>query len=114
MLAVVIEAVLRVGRRALKSRLAVVIAAAAFAALFFFAVPFPIVVLAAAAVGFAADRLGYAVGGPAAHGSRGMISSARPSRVTPSRPLPARRASFRVAAAMARPGACAGRGPRAG
>ena len=70
-LAVVIEAVLRVGRRALKSRLAVVIAAAAFAALFFFAVPFPLVVLAAAAVGFAADRLGYAVGGPAAHGKQG-------------------------------------------
>ena len=38
-LAVVIEAVLRVGRRALKSQLAVVIAAAAFVALFFFAVP---------------------------------------------------------------------------
>src|SRR3954469_24538969 len=54
-LAVVVEAVLRIGRRALKSRLAVVIAAAAFAALFFFAIPFPIVVLAAAAVGFAAD-----------------------------------------------------------
>ena len=43
-LAVVIEAVLRVGRRALKSRLAVWIAAAAFVALFFFAVPFPLVV----------------------------------------------------------------------
>jgi chromate transporter len=38
-LAVVIEAVLRVGRRALKSRLAIVIAAAAFIALFFFATP---------------------------------------------------------------------------
>jgi chromate transporter len=66
-LAVVIEAVLRVGRRALKSRLAIAIAAAAFLALFFFAVPFPLVVLAAAITGFAADRLGYAIGGHAAH-----------------------------------------------
>src|SRR3954469_19762959 len=62
-LAVVIEAVLRVGRRALKSRLAVAIAAGAFIALFFFAIPFPLVVLAAALIGFAADRAGYAVGG---------------------------------------------------
>src|ERR1700722_20107303 len=69
-LAVVIEAVLRVGRRALKSPLAVVIAAAAFVALFFFAVPFPLVVLTAAIIGFAADRLGYAVAGHAAHGKR--------------------------------------------
>src|SRR3954453_45223 len=49
-LAVVIEAVLRVGRRALKSRLAVAIAAVAFIALVFFAVPFPLVVLAAALI----------------------------------------------------------------
>ena len=69
-LAVVIEAVLRVGRRALKSKLAVVIAAAAFVALFFFAVPFPLVVAAAAIIGFATDRLGYAMGGHAAHGNQ--------------------------------------------
>ncbi len=62
-LAVVIEAVLRVGRRALKSQLAVAIAAAAFVALFFFAVPFPLVVAVAALIGFAANRAGYAMGG---------------------------------------------------
>src|SRR3954469_9889987 len=67
-LAVVIEAVLRVGRRALKSRLAVAIAAAAFTALFFFAIPFPLVVLAAALIGFTANSAGYAVGGATAHG----------------------------------------------
>ena len=67
-LAVVIEAVLRVGRRALKSQLALVIAAAAFVALFFFAIPFPLVVLGAAIVGFAADRFGNDVGGRAARG----------------------------------------------
>jgi chromate transporter len=58
---------MRVGRRALKSQLAVVIAAVAFVALFFFAVPFPLVVLAAAFVGLAANRFGYAMGGHAAH-----------------------------------------------
>jgi len=67
-LAVVIEAVLRVGRRALKSQLAVVIAAVSFIALFCFAIPFPLVVLSAALVGFAANRLGYAMGSHAAHG----------------------------------------------
>jgi chromate transporter len=69
-LAVVIEAVLRVGRRALKSRLAVAIAAVAFVALFFFALPFPLVVVAAGLVGFVADKMGYAVGGAAAHGKQ--------------------------------------------
>ena len=67
-LAVVIEAVLRVGRRALKSQVAIVIAVAAFVALFFFAVPFPLVVTAAAVIGFAAGHLGFALGGHAAHG----------------------------------------------
>jgi len=69
-LAVVIEAVLRVGRRALKSPLAVVIAAAAFVALFFFSISFPLVVAAAALIGLAAHRAGYAIGGNASHGKR--------------------------------------------
>src|SRR6187402_1728971 len=47
-----VEAVLRIGRRALKNRLMVVIAALAFVAIFFFDVPFPLVVLSAAAFGF--------------------------------------------------------------
>lgn len=55
-LAIVVEAVIRVGRRALKTRFALATAALAFAALFFFAVPFPLVVLAAAAAGYAATR----------------------------------------------------------
>jgi chromate transporter len=84
-LAVVIEAVLRVGRRALKSQLAVVIAAVAFVALFFFAVPFPLVVLAAAFVGFAANRLGYAMGGQAAHGKDDdLLGESMPDHTHPS------------------------------
>jgi len=50
-LAIVIEALLRISRRALKSPFDWTIAGAAFVAIFFFAVPFPIVVLAAALAG---------------------------------------------------------------
>ena len=84
-LAVVIEAVLRVGRRALKTRLAVVIAGLAFVALFAFAVPFPLVVLAAAIIGVAAHRMGYAVGAPTSHGSHGgdRLGETIPSHATP-------------------------------
>lgn len=55
-LAVVVEALLRVSQRALKSRSQWVIAALAFAALFLFATPFPVVILAAAIWGFLTTR----------------------------------------------------------
>jgi chromate transporter len=55
-LAVVVEAVLRIGKRALKSRLLVVLAALAFVAIFFFELPFPLVVLGAALVGLIGSR----------------------------------------------------------
>src|SRR5438067_4420217 len=47
-LAIVLEAVLRIGRRALKNRLMVALAALAFVALFFLAVSFPIIIIAVA------------------------------------------------------------------
>eukprot|EP01037_Dinobryon_pediforme_P037385 gene37385-44842_t len=50
-LAVVFEALVRVGRRALKSRSAIWIAAASFIAIFALAVPFPLIIIAAAAIG---------------------------------------------------------------
>ncbi len=51
-LVLVLEAVLRIGRRALKGSLAWGLAAVAFVALFFFGVPFPVVVLTAGLIGF--------------------------------------------------------------
>jgi chromate transporter len=51
-LAIVIEALLRVARRALKDNVDWLIAAAAFVAIFFLKVPFPLIVIAAALVGF--------------------------------------------------------------
>jgi chromate transporter len=56
-LAVVIEAVVRVGKRALTSRAHVALAAAAFLAIFLLQVPFPLVVLGAAAFGLIGQRL---------------------------------------------------------
>jgi chromate transporter len=51
-LVIVIEALLRVAKRALRGPFDVAIAAAAFVAIFFFAVPFPLIIAAAAAIGY--------------------------------------------------------------
>jgi chromate transporter len=51
-LAIVVEAVLRIGRRALRNRIMYTVAALAFVGIFFFNAPFPLIVLAAAAFGF--------------------------------------------------------------
>lgn len=56
-LAIVVEAVVRVGRRALRDGLSLGIAAAAFLALFLFNVPFPLVVLGAGLAGYLGARL---------------------------------------------------------
>ena len=55
-LAIVIEALLRVAKKALHHTTDWAIAAAAFVAIFFLAVPFPVVVIVAAAIGFARGR----------------------------------------------------------
>jgi chromate transporter len=52
-LVIVIEALFRVARRALRRPYDVAIAAAAFIAIFFFAAPFPLIIAAAALAGFA-------------------------------------------------------------
>ncbi|MCL5974572.1 MAG: chromate efflux transporter [Gammaproteobacteria bacterium] len=50
-LAIVIQAVIRIGKRALKNAYMYTLAITAFIAIFFFAVPFPIVILTAAFIG---------------------------------------------------------------
>jgi chromate transporter len=65
-LAIVLQAVVRIGSKALKNRVMIVLAAAAFVAIFFFAVPFPIIVLTAGIIGFFGGRAGvpaFQVGG---------------------------------------------------
>jgi chromate transporter len=54
--AIVVEAVIKIGGRALKRRAHYVLAAAAFVAIYFLHVPFPLIVLAAAGVGLAGVR----------------------------------------------------------
>src|SRR5262249_31377871 len=58
-LVIVVEAVLRVGRRALKNNVMRAIAAAAFIAIFFYNVDFPIIILAAGLLGWMGGRLGW-------------------------------------------------------
>src|SRR5215213_570536 len=54
--AIVVEAVLKIGGKALRRRAHYVLAAAAFVAIYFLHVPFPLIVLAAAGVGLAGVR----------------------------------------------------------
>lgn len=57
-LAVVLEAVVRVGKRALKSNGLIAVAALAFVGIYFFALPFPLIVLSAALIGYAGSAAG--------------------------------------------------------
>ncbi|REJ97733.1 MAG: chromate transporter [Planctomycetota bacterium] len=54
--AIVIEAVIRIGRRALRNRFLIGIAAAAFIAIFFLEVPFPAIVLGGGIIGWLGGR----------------------------------------------------------
>lgn len=89
-LAIVVEAVVRVGKRALKNRIMIALAAAAFVAIFFFAVPFPIIIIAAGVIGYVGARQGRPEFAPAAHGNGGsgaaidsMLGEAVPEHVRP-------------------------------
>ena len=55
-LVIVVEALIRIGKRALKTRALFGMAAAAFIGIFFFAIPFPVIVIAAALTGFFITR----------------------------------------------------------
>ncbi|WP_409564845.1 chromate efflux transporter [Microvirga sp.] len=74
-LAIVLEAVVRIGKRALKNRILIGIAAAAFVAIFFLDAPFPLIILAAGLIGFLGGRANlqqFQVGG---HGSQSAEES---------------------------------------
>jgi len=76
-LAVVLQAVVRVGARALKNRVMIGIAATAFVALFVLGIPFPLVILAAGLIGWFGTRAGstrFQVGG--GHGAANAAAHA--------------------------------------
>ncbi|ABC91487.1 chromate transporter protein [Rhizobium etli CFN 42] len=78
-LAVVVQAVIRIGSRALRNRVMLAVAAAAFVAIFFFHVPFPLIVLAAGIIGFFGGRLGldtFKAGGGHKAASGAVLSDA--------------------------------------
>lgn len=56
--AIVFEAVLRIGRRAVRKRLHIAISAAAFVAIYFLGIPFPWIVVLAGLLGWLGSRLG--------------------------------------------------------
>jgi chromate transporter len=91
-LAIVIEAVIRVGRRALGNFVMYAIAGIAFVAIFFFAVPFPIIVLTAGFVGLIGVRLGYRQFAAVPHGGKSqsvidsMLGDGIPDHARPSLP----------------------------
>jgi chromate transporter len=58
-LAVVLEAVVRVGKRALKGTTLILLAAAAFVSIYFFRVPFPVVVLTAGLLGYIGGKMNW-------------------------------------------------------
>ncbi|NTJ66906.1 chromate efflux transporter [Agrobacterium rhizogenes] len=91
-LAVVIQAVFRIGSRALKNRAMVALAATAFVAIFFLHVPFPLIVVGAGLIGYLASRGGIAackVGGGHKSGS-GTILEDKDSVLGEEIPLHAR------------------------
>src|SRR5437773_3013602 len=92
-LAIVIQALFRVGKRALRNRIMVALAAVAFVAIFFFNVPFPIIVIAAGAIGYVGAKTGRPEFSGVEHGGGGkaaaidiMLGEGVPDHVRPSVP----------------------------
>ncbi len=86
--AIVVEAVLKIGRRALTRRTHYLIAAAAFISIYFLHIPFPLIVLAAGLVGLAATRLRPSVAQSRKDQPESAIvddNASRPAHTRPSR-----------------------------
>src|SRR5476651_599903 len=90
-LAIVIQAVVRVGKRALRNWVMIGLAATAFIAIFFFNVPFPIIIISAGVIGYVGARMGrpeFAVvehgGGKNAAAVDSMLGEELPDHVRPS------------------------------
>jgi len=81
-LAIVLEAVQRIAKRALKSPALIAVAALAFIGIFFLAIPFPIIIAAAATIGFVGQRLRpdwFKTG--AGHGAKDASGNAQPALI---------------------------------
>src|SRR3954471_2751643 len=92
-LAIVIQAVVRVGKRALRNRIMLMLAALAFVAIFFFDVPFPIIIICAGLIGYVGARSGRPEFAALPHGGAkngaavdSMLGEELPDHVRPSVP----------------------------
>jgi chromate transporter len=85
-LVIVVEALIRVGKRSLKNNVMRAIALAAFIALFAFAAPFPVVVLAAGLIGYVGFRLTPDLFSAGGHHAAGMDRPALIDADHPGRP----------------------------
>lgn len=88
--AIVVEAVLKIGARALKRRVHALIAAIAFLAIYFLHVPFPLIVLAAALIGLAGVRFlpGLFSAAPASAPSHAAVEASESAVIDDNAPLP--------------------------
>jgi chromate transporter len=92
-LAIVVQAVVRVGTRALRNRIMIALAAAAFIAIFFFNVPFPVIIISAGVIGYLGAKNGRPEFAAVGHGGNGkaavvdsMLGEELPDHVRPSLP----------------------------
>jgi chromate transporter len=89
-LAIVLQALVRVGKRALRNNIMLSLAAIAFVAIFFFAVPFPIIIIAAGVIGYLGargDRPEFAaVGHGGSAGSDSALGEDAPEHARPNGP----------------------------
>jgi chromate transporter len=92
-LAIVIHAVVRIGKRALRNRIMIALAVTAFIAIFFFNVPFPVIIIAAAAIGYVGAKTGRPEFAAVEHGGGektaaidGMFGEELPDHVRPTVP----------------------------
>jgi chromate transporter len=90
-LAIVVQAVVRVGKRALRNRIMIALAATTFIAIFFFNVPFPTIIISAGGIGYFGAKSGrpeFAAvphgGGKDAAAVDSMLGDELPDHVRPS------------------------------
>ena len=97
-LAIVVEAVVRISKRSLKTPIMRAMAAMAFVAIFFFAVPFPIIIIVAGAIGYAGAIMGNPAFVAAGHGKAGQDSDSLLGSDLPEHTLPSSARAIRVSA----------------
>ena len=92
-LAIVIQAVVRVGSRALRNRVMIALAGIAFVAIFFFGVPFPVIIIGAGVIGYFGAKSGRPEFASVPHGGGKnaavldrMLGEELPDHVRPSIP----------------------------